>query len=359
MHVAWLSGAPAASALLRHGRRTNDDAAVATGVAVLDAICGNLAPAGTFWGQWTSDRGWTKGWTPGSNALHARTLGEATLFVARAAVRERTSGHEHAAWLGAVRSNSEAAILRQHDDGRLPAAIDGVTGEPLGWDGDAGLAWVPALLAGAELLDRPLWREAAARAGEAYARDVEAAFLHGAPEDVGLAPSSEDGYVAVMAYAALAAAATDDATRARWLGLALLAAEWSLTFRYTYDVTFDPATTLGAAGFRTRGLDQASVANQHLHVYGLICLPELRALARATDDPSLAARAREHLEAARQTLVTVDGQWNGLRGMAAERFYQTSCFGPKGAIGALSHAWCLGLLLDAAEAAMEEDSDDR
>jgi hypothetical protein len=40
--------------------------------------------------------------------------------------------------------------------------------------------------------------------------------------------------------------------------------------------------------------------------------------------------------------------------MAAERFYQTTCFGPKGAIGALSHAWCLGLLLDAAEAAIEE-----
>jgi hypothetical protein len=355
MHVAWLSGAPAASALLRHGRRTGDGAAVDAGIAVLDAISANLAPGGTFWGQWSQANGWAKGWTPGPNALHARTLGEATLSVARAAIRERTLGHEHASWVRAVASTLDATIHSQRDDGRFPAAIDGVSGSPLGWDGDGGMAWVPALLVGAELLDRPLWRDAAAHAGDGYARDVEAAFLHGAPEDVGLAPSSEDGDVAVMAYTALAAAASDDAARDRWRALAVLAAEWSLTFRYTYDVTFDPATTLGRAGFRTRGLDQASVANQHLHVYGLVCLPELRELARATGDPYLATRAREHLDAARQTLVTVDGEWNGLRGMAAERWYQTTCFGPKGGIGALSHAGCLGLLLDAAESALEEE----
>jgi hypothetical protein len=37
--------------------------------------------------------------------------------------------------------------------------------------------------------------------------------------------------------------------------------------------------------------------------------------------------------------------------MAPERYFQTAAFGPKGSIGALSHAWCLGLLLYACDAA--------
>jgi hypothetical protein len=39
--------------------------------------------------------------------------------------------------------------------------------------------------------------------------------------------------------------------------------------------------------------------------------------------------------------------------MVSERFYQTSCFQAKGMLLTLSHAWCAGLLLYAAEAALE------
>jgi hypothetical protein len=39
--------------------------------------------------------------------------------------------------------------------------------------------------------------------------------------------------------------------------------------------------------------------------------------------------------------------------MAPERYYHTKAFGPKGAIGSLSHAWCLGLLLHACHAAAD------
>jgi hypothetical protein len=42
-----------------------------------------------------------------------------------------------------------------------------------------------------------------------------------------------------------------------------------------------------------------------------------------------------------------------MRGMAPERLYQTACFEPKGGIGALSHAWVLGLLLNACEEALD------
>lgn len=355
MHVAWLSGTPPAHALLLHGRRVGDDAAVATGAAVIDAVSEHLAPAGTFWGQWTAERGWGTGWTPGDDALHARTLAEATLFVVRAVAAEAGHGRERAAWRVAARSNLGFAASVQRDDGAFGSVYDGSTGAVRSWAGTAGLAWVPALVEGARLLHEPSWVAAAERGGRWYARAVEAAFLHGAPEDVDLAPTSEDGYVAVMAYVALAesaGAAGDETARREWLRLARLAAAWMLTFRYAYDVGFERATLLGRAGYRTRGLDQASVVNQHLHVYGLVCTPELVRLSRASGDGSYAEAAREHLLAARQTLVRVDGEWNGLRGMAFERAYQTACFGPKGGIGALSHAWCLGLLLYAAEVAL-------
>jgi hypothetical protein len=81
MHVSWISGAPYAYALLRHGRRRGNPEYVTAARAVLDHIATNLAPGGTFWAQWTADRGWGAGWTPDSKRLHARTLGEAALFM--------------------------------------------------------------------------------------------------------------------------------------------------------------------------------------------------------------------------------------------------------------------------------------
>ena len=79
--------------------------------------------------------------------------------------------------------------------------------------------------------------------------------------------------MAVMAFVAL-----EDWETAR------RAADWMLTFRYTYDVAFPETTLLGRYGFRTRGADQASPANQHLHAFGLIACREMVALARATGD---------------------------------------------------------------------------
>jgi hypothetical protein len=97
---------------------------------------------------------------------------------------------------------------------------------------------------------------------------------------VDLAPTSEDGYAAVIAYVALHRIDPTD----RWLELARTAADWMLTFRYSYDVSFPSDTILGSYGFRTRGADQASPSNQHLHNYGLICTPELVALSTLTGD---------------------------------------------------------------------------
>jgi hypothetical protein len=322
MHVSWVSGVPYAYALLRHGRRVGAEHYVRAAEAVLDHVAANLTPGGTFWAQWTSSRGWTWGWHPDHSRLHARTLADATLFMLRAGDR----------WQAAARSNVQVALRTQRDDGALPAAHHVETGDAVSWEGTAGLAWIPALVEAGEIA-------AARRAGDFY-RDVET--YHGAPEDVDLAPTSEDGYAAVMAYVAL-----EDWEAAR------RAADWMLTFRYTYDVDFSPNTLLGHYGFRTRGADQASPANQHLHAFGLICLPEMVRLARATGDDRYLDTTLENLACFRQFVAREDGDFGAWRGMTTERYYQTDCFAAKGMLGTLSHAWSGGVLLYACEAALE------
>ncbi len=330
MHVSWVSGTPYAYALLRHGLRVGNKEYADAATAVLDHVASNLTPGGTFWSQWTHDRGWTWGWHPDHSRLHARTLADATLFLQRATALS-CSEQLSPAWRDAVRSNLDVACRTQREDGALPSAHHVDTGEAVSWEGTAGLAWVPALVEAGRLEE--------ARRASAYYRSFET--FYGAPEDVDLAPTSEDGYAAVMAFVAL-----EDWEAAQ------RAADWMLTFRYTYDVAFPPHTLLGHYGFRTRGADQASPANQHLHAFGLVCAPELVRLARATGDDHYLEAARENLACFRQFIAREDGDFGAYRGMASERYYQTDCFQAKGMLLTLSHAWSVGVLLLACEEAL-------
>ncbi|RKN04531.1 hypothetical protein [Streptomyces radicis] len=350
MHVSWVSGTPYAHALLLHARRTGDGPKARAATAVLDHIAGRLTPGGTFWGQWTEDRGWDAGWTGDPARLHARTLGDATLFLLRALRAERARGHDHPVWERAIRSNLAVAVRGQDAaTGRMAAAHHTRTGAPLSYEGSAGLAWIAAMVEAAEAFGDPGALAAARRAGAAHAADVRAEFLCGAPEDVSLAPTSEDGYNAIIAYTLLHEADPGDP---RWLDLARRAADWTLTFRYTYDVHFGPHTLLGHYGFRTRGADTASPSNQHLHAFGLVCLPETVRLARHLGDPYLLRSARENLDCFRQFVARADGDFNAYRGMVSERFYQTDCFQAKGMLLTLSHAWSAGVLLYGCETAL-------
>jgi hypothetical protein len=330
MHVAWVSGVPYAYALLRHGRRVGAKDYVDAATAVLGHVAGNLTPGGTFWGQWTSTRGWTWGWHPDHSRLHARTLADATLFMQRAS--ELVLKQHKLSWAAAAASNLAVVLRTQRDDGALPAAHHVETGEAVSWEGTAGISWIPALVEAG-------YADAARRAGEYY-RGFDT--WYGAAEDTDLAPTSEDGYAAVMAFVAL-----EDWEAAR------RAADWMLTFRYTYDVEFAPETLLGRYGFRSRGADQASPANQHLHAFGLIALREMTRLARATGDDHYLERTRENLDCFRQFVAREDGDFNAHRGMVSERYYQTDCFQAKGMLGTLSHAWSAGVLLLACEDALE------
>jgi hypothetical protein len=349
MHVGWVSGAPWAAQLVAWGRRIGSEAHLRAGEDVLDHISENLAPSGTFWSEWTLERGWGTGWSP-SGTIHANTIGQATLFFLRALAGEGAQEANHPTWEAAARSNLDAITARQRDDGNLGAYHDAETGAVTEWEGAAALVWIAALLAGADRYEEPRYRHAALRAGAYYRRFVDDELIFGAPEDVHLAPTSEDGYNAVIAFTALHRATGDP----EWLDVARRAADWMLTFRYSYDVEFAPETILGAYRFRTLGTDQASPANQHLHHFGLLCVPELVELSRATGDDHYRMRAAESVAAWRQFVARRDGDFNAMRGMISERFYQTDCFRAKGSLLPLSHAWTGGVVLFACLAALED-----
>jgi hypothetical protein len=354
MHVAWLSGAPAAHALLSYGRRQEAADYVSAALAVLDNIATGLAPCGTFWGRWTAN-GWDGGWNGDPNRIHSRTIAEATLFMIRALHAEREAGVDHPAWEEAIRSNLQAAVRLQRADGAFPALINGQTGKAESWNGAAGLLWIAALI---EFGSPPAAEgpggglDAARRAGEYYAQFVDEEFIYGAPEDVDLAPSSEDGYNALIGYVALYEATHEQ----RWLLLARRAAEWMLSFRLSNNLTFPPNTILDTYDYRSRGADIASPRNQHLHVYGLICLPELLRLSKHSGDEYYAQRARDSLANALQFIAREEGDFNARRGMVTERFYHCGCYGPKGAILPVSHAWSAGLVLYACQAGLSLDA---
>jgi hypothetical protein len=342
MHVAWASGIPHAFVMMWHGRESGSHEYQCAGEAVIDRICREgIAPCGLFWSQWRRDTGWGTGCSPDPDWLHARTCAEATLFLLKAIAHARDLGQIHDHWLAAAESNLHFAVEHQREDGNLGAYYHKDTGEVQEWEGTAGLLWIAALLAGEPLINGLPLRETALRAAEYYRRFVEDEYLLGAREDGHLVPTSEDGYNAIIGYCALYAATNDE----QWLHLARRATDWTMTFRYAYNVEFSDRTLLGRYDFRTVGADIASVAHQHLHSSGLICHPELLQLWEWTDDGYYLDRALDHLLCFHQFVARQDGDFNARLGMVPGRWHQTDWTHPKGSLLALSHAKCAGSIL--------------
>ena len=341
MHTAWSSGAPTAMALLWQGRVEKNDNYVYAGVRVLDKVASGIAPCGTFYSCWSSGKGWTGGWNPSDKWTQARVCAEATLFLLRALRLECKYGQAHPNWLAAAKKSLDFAVSIQRADGNFGAFYDAETGAVAGWEGSGGLLWIAALLAGYSFGGEKRYRDAALGAGEYYSRFIEDEFLYGAPENVHLTPSSEDGANALVSYLMLAEMAREE----RWFALAHKAADWLLTFRFSYNSRMPQHAILSTYHFHTKGGDIASPAHQHLHFSGLGCHPELMRLGRYLEDSYYTERAREHLEFCHQFIAREEGDFGARRGMVPEQFYHTDWRQPKGHVLALSHAWCAGLIL--------------
>jgi hypothetical protein len=353
MHVGWVSGAPYAYALLTYGRRNGKEQYVDAAIDVINNIASALAPSGTFWASWVLGKGWGTGWNPKNTWLQARTISEATLFLVRALSYEKQSGYSHPNWEKAVTSNLNFAVKTQRPDGNFGSYYHCETGEVEEWDGAGGILWIASLLEGSTFFEKEEYRAAAEKAGFYYEKFVVDEYIYGAPEDVHLTPTSEDAYNAVVAYVLLYESDKNE----KWLELAKSAADWLMTFRWTYNLAFPEHTLLNQYDFRSRGADQASPSNQHLHNYGLFCVPEMLRLWKYSDDSYYLDRARDHIACFLQFIARKDGDFNAYKGMVTERFYNTNCFQPKGMMLTLSHSWCVGLVLYAAQEALAFNSD--
>lgn len=349
MHVGWVSGAPYAYALLTYGRNHDIEQYSDAAVMVIDKISSGLAPSGIFWAEWTEERGWGSGWNPDRHWLQARTISEATLFMIRALQFEKEKGYRHEAWEDAILSNLRFAVDHQRDDGNFGSYYHCENGNVEEWDGAGGILWIAALLEGAKYFEEEQFQEAARLAGEYYQSFIKDELIYGAPEDVHLTPTSEDAYNAVVAYVLLY---EEDHKKQKWLDLAASAADWMMTFRWTYNLAFPKHTMLEQLDFRSRGADQASPSNQHLHNYGLFCFPEMMRLWHYTGDRYYLDRTRDNLACFLQCIAREDGDFNAYKGMVTERFYNTNCFQPKGMMLTLSHSWCVGLVLYASQEAV-------
>lgn len=364
MHTAFVSGIPYAHPLRQFGLRYHRPDMAEAGKKVIDLCCANLAPWGTFWSKYALDEGWTTGWPAPhrwhkekalyaegkqTRELQARTIAEATIFTARAALAE-PEADTRARWTAAVRSNLDFVCRTQREDGNVGEAYSGVDGSVLDWDGEAGLHWITALVEGYRLTGEARYLAAAVRAGAFFRPAVEDAYITGAPEGGHLLPTSEDPQNAVMAYVNLWEATGD----AQWLDVARMAADDLMTFRWQYNTTFPQMTQLERYDYRTKGMDISSPNNIHIHPFGLIVTPELTRLWAATGDTYLLKQTRNHLLGCHQMMATADGVMDARRGMMTERWFQTPAGAPKGGTLQLSHAWCVGLVLYADMFAHEE-----
>jgi len=342
MRVARSSGAPYAHFLREYGIRAGHSQYAEAGLAVLDKIAKQgLTPGGFFFSEWTLENGWGSGWNLGPNWIHARTAAEATFFYLKALEAEESRGGRHPHWEKAVQSNLRAAASAMSADGNLGSYYDIDTGAVEEWDGAAGLMWIPAMLAASRRPGGGDYLKLARKAGEYYRRFVENECIYGASEHAHLMPTSEDGYSAVIAYVHLFEATSER----KWLALARRAADWTATFRWTYNTRFPQESILGRYDFRTFGADAASPSDNHLHNYGLVCHPELLALWEATGDVYYLQRARDHLLCFHQFIARRDGDFNGRKGMVPWQLFHTDWTHRKGSLLQLAQVGCAGLIL--------------
>jgi hypothetical protein len=339
--------------LRRFGFENDIEKAADAGKNIIDFCCCNLTPFGTFWGKYSRDNGWSFSWPspermgPRLNMgahtqeLQSRTLADATLFTARAALQE-TDTVLKTRWASAVCSNLDYLCKVQRMDGNPGEAYSGTDGSVIDWDGQGGLHWISALVEGYGITGDPRYLESAERAGGYFRAAVEDAYLTGAPESMHLLPTSEDPQNAVIAYMSLWKSTRDIS----WLDLARKAADLLMTFRWQYNTSFDAMSILGRYDFRTKGLDTASPNNVHLHPYGLVAVPELVELWEETGDAYIIRQVRNNLLGCHQMLAPEDGAFGAMRGMMSERWYQTPCKdSTKGSTLQVSHAWAIGLVL--------------
>lgn len=370
MNTGFVNGFPICLALFRTGKYTD----IAEKVA--DRIClEGVSPSGLFYadympktiespnGSFPNDiyhsgrKGeWGSGWLSNPDWVHSRTISDACLSLAHMILLKP----EKKLWRDALKKNLECVLDLQLENGSFGQYYNSAEKTVVKKDGCGGLLWISALLLSLQIYsDDPQYCQRAAaaaeRAGEYYKSYVFADNIWGAPEDND-SPTSEDGMNAVMAYGALYKHAPSE----HWLEVWRHAADWMLTFRKTYNVIVPEKSLIGIYEMRSRGGDFASASNNHLHVFEVLCIPELLDLAEVTGDDWYRISAEESFAFAAQYLAMANGQFAGFRGAMAEQFYwndwnslggtwkKADFYAQKGSCTLFTAVWCIMVIAQAA-----------
>ncbi len=189
---------------------------------------------------------------------------------------------------------------------------------PLAWSATGEVLPGAAVTAGA-LSVAALAEASALPGGERYiatAQELMRAYAAGFLDSGGTHPCGsaldsgcedmESGLFLLIAartlYRVQAARHADSNDLAQLLGWAGHAADWVLTWAYTWNVPLLPGTLLGDAGFRTNGLSDVSVQNRHLHVFSAAAEIAQYATLLESDPGAYAGLYREQ---ARRMLVPI------------------------------------------------------
>ncbi|MDX2176856.1 MAG: hypothetical protein SF028_10335 [Candidatus Sumerlaeia bacterium] len=340
MHTGGKSGAFPAYVLLWGGREAQHQPSIEAGIRVLDKISSELSPAGTVFPMWTEEFGWSCSFGPEEGTAHSRTVAEAVFFLTRAARLELKADLTREQWLGAIASSVNYAMSAQRQDGAFPSYFDLTTGRPTSYEGFAGAAWIPAIAAASAILYRPHFREVLVAAATYYMDLMQQEFLCGSVEDQPLVPTCDDAHWAVIAFLTMYEFDRDP----RWLALAIKAADYALTWRFTYNVSFPKGTFLGKMDFKTRGGDIFSVASPYLCCNGLVSYPEFLKLSALTGDKYYKDRAEDARTFASQLVATEEADLNARIGMTMSQVYHTDWIQPKGRVLATSSAYTCALI---------------
>lgn len=400
MNTGFVSGLPICWGLNLAGWRLDDPEALAVSRRVADRICGEgVSPSGLFWADFRpgviEERNgrfanglapdgkdvWSTGWWREADCVHARTIADACYALANLIASEARHAPDAVSlplWKKALRGNVEAILALQLPGGSYGAVYNAVQRTVQREEGCGGLLWIPALLQSAAIFadDAALVARIEAsvlRAADAYVAAVEDEYIWGAPEDND-SPTSEDGLNAVLAYGDLYRRFRVP----RHLELMRRAADWTLSFRKSFNNRYHPLTVIGAYDLRSKGGDYASSSNNHLHVFEVMVTSHLFELSRWTGDDHYRRRAEDHWSFAQQMLCRVDGQFNGFRGALGEQFYwcNWSSFGQdtralepdgfkgnwdpgpyhrqKGNLCGYSTLWCVNIIVLGAEMILRE-----
>ncbi|WP_327581567.1 hypothetical protein OHA25_37060 [Nonomuraea sp. NBC_00507] len=222
---------------------------------------------------------------------------------------------------------------------------------PLGWtpsgtpvpgpEGAAGIPCARAMLGAHRLTGDKVWLRRAAELVAAYhrrhAETFERPFAHAT-----LDASGEDKEAGMAYFEAVTELfqLTGDDRYARW---AEAAADWLLTFVYTWSPEFDADSTFHRRGFKASGWPAVSVQNHHLDVF--FPTAELRHFGLATGNDRYVAAADRIMHALGQGICREPGDWGfATPGEQGEGFFQTN-WQRKGEANTWNPSWVIALPL--------------